>query len=494
MKAPINLILGICIIAFGFSLARAAAPDSLWMRAYGDSNIQQCRDIIETLDGGYAFAGYTVLPGVGIPNHYDVYVVRLDSDGDTLWTNHYGGLGNDVGYALRQTSDGGFIVAGYSAYPDDPSNRDVYLVKLDSLGAQQWEKRYGGAGRDEAYDVQVLAGGSGFILTGYTATPGPFDSDVYLLLTNSSGDTLITRQFDYTINDAGYSVCQTTNGFLVCGHVQGSQSYDVLLLKTNSHLLSSWTKTYGGPGSDAGYCVKVTPDQGFIVAADRLVAEVGLTAAWALRTDSAGDTLWTLTVVDSAVTRFQAVDVTSDSGYVFAGMREIGLLPTRDFYVVKLASDGAMEWQTVYGTPYLEDAALSIEEIAGGDFIMGGYTGPSGSTHMDALVVKTGGLSGVRSDLVAAVSSPVLRSYPNPSKGSAAIAFDSAVKGDCRVTIYDIAGRLVVDLFAGELAPGRHCFQWDGRDAGGLSLPAGVYFCKVALGDRQVAGKVVLAR
>jgi hypothetical protein len=495
MRYVTSIVIGICVMMSGLA-AYAAAPDSLWMRAYGDGLNQECRCITQTSDGGYVFTGYTGISIPGIPIQTDVYVVRLDSDGDTLWTNHYGGLGNDVGYAIRQTSDGGFIVAGYYTYVDDPNNRDVYLVKLDSLGTAQWEKRYGHEGNDEAADVQVHVGDGGFLVAGYTQTPGPFDADVYLLRTDSNGDTLMTRQYDFTINDRGLSICETVNAYVVCGYVQPGSQYDVLLLKTDSHLDSLWTKTYGGPSNEVSYSLKLTPDLGFIVAGRRELPDLSVSNGWALRTDSSGDTLWTVTMWDSVYSNFMSVDVTSDGGYVFAGMHHSAPLADRDFYVVKLAGDGAVEWETDYGTS-TEDVALSIEQIEGGDYIVAGHTGLSGSGNTDAFVVRTGGTGGVgpsdpgvgECGWVSAV-----RVHPNPSAGSAVVTFNLAVEGFISVAAYDVSGRQVANLFRGELPAGRQAFEWNGKAPAGLTAPPGVYFLRVTAGGGSAAGKLVLAR
>ena len=495
MRYVTGMAIGVFVLTCAIA-AYAAAPDSLWMRAYGDSLNQECRCITQTSDGGYVLTGYTGISIPGIPIQTDVYVVRLDSDGDTLWTNHYGGLGNDVGYAIRQTSDGGFIVAGYYTYVDDPINRDVYLVRLDSLGTVQWEKRYGYAGSDEAADVQVHVGDGGFLVAGYTQTPGPFDADVYLLRTDSNGDTLMTRQYDFTINDRALSICETVNAYVVCGYVQPGSQYDVLLLKTDSHLDSIWTKTYGGPNNEVSYSLKLTPDLGFIVAGRRELPDLGVNNAWALRTDASGDTLWTVTMLDSVYNSFLSVDVTSDSGYVFAGMHRSVPLADRDCYVVKLAESGAVEWKTDYGTS-TEDVALSIEQVEGGDYILAGHTGLSGSGNTDALVVRTGGLSGVGArdpDIGDHGWVSALRVHPNPSAGSAAVTFNLAVEDFISVAAYDVSGRQVANLFTGELSAGRQALEWDGRDSGGLAVPPGVYFLRVTGGGGGSAGKLVLLR
>ncbi|HVP57485.1 MAG TPA: FlgD immunoglobulin-like domain containing protein [bacterium] len=501
MKTAVGLLrivgVGVGVLAVAAGLGYAAAPDSLWMRAYGDSAQQQCRCIIETSDHGYALTGFTTVTSPGGVKNTDVYVVRLDPNGNVKWSRNYGGFGDDVGYGVRQTADGGFVVAGSYGYPADPNNKDLYLIKLDSLGTKQWERMYSAMGYDEAFDVQLVGNDAGFILVGYTQSVVPVNSDVYVVRTNSVGDTLYTRRYDFTINDKGYSICAVRGGgYVLCGHVQGSQSYDVLILKISAQLDSLWSKTYGGSGTDIAYSIKALSDGGLILAGERAVVETGTHNAWALRTNSTGDTLWTRTMTDAVVTRFFSVDRTSDGEYVFAGQYDAGSLASRDFYVVKLTGTGAVDWQTRYGTP-TEDVALSVAQIFSGDYIIGGYTGLSGSGSQDVLVVKTGAMAGVSREAPIGSSQgcvPVLTTYPNPTACSATVGFDLGVGCQANVGIYDVAGKLVARVFSGKLAAGRQAFQWDGRDLDGVVVSPGVYWCKLQAGGEEAVKKVIVAR
>ena len=109
----------------------------------------------QTTDGGYIVTGRTISFGAG---NYDVYLIKTDSLGDTLWTKTYGGTNTDYGYAVQQTTDGGYIVAGYTL-SFGAGNYDVYLIKADSLGDTLWTKTYGGGNFDEGWAVQQTTDG-----------------------------------------------------------------------------------------------------------------------------------------------------------------------------------------------------------------------------------------------------------------------------------------------------------------------------------------------
>ena len=486
------LLLGLGIVAIAVTTAYADAPDSLWMRAYGDASTQEIRCITETADNGYIFAGSAWIEDTD-GGHSEAYVVKLDSEGDTLWTTSFRGLGDARAYAVRETPDGGYITAGYFGYLPMADNRDVCLVKLNSLGGIVWQKAYGGAGYDEAHDVRVLHGDSGFVVTGYTRSFGVYGSDLYLIRTDSSGDTLFTRYYGATVNDKGYSICETTDGYVTCGISQATD-YDLYLVKTTSHLDTVWTRTYGGTDFDAGYSIKLTPaDFGFIIGGQTASFGAGADDGWAVKTDSNGDTLWMRTVGDSLYNRFFSVDTTLGGGYVFAGQYGQVPLEERDFYAARLAADGSIEWEARYGTPD-EDVALCIEQTDEGRYILGGYTKDWDTGDMDALVVRLGSEDESGVERRRAVSGLTLAASPNPFTGSVCIVFNTDSKARAWLEVYDVTGRLVTKLSSGTLYPGRHTIDWNGMDLGGSRVPAGIYFCRLSIGDREATTKVVLAR
>jgi len=253
-----------------------------WERTYGGSDDDEGYSVAQTSDGGYIVAGRTRSFGAG---EYDVYLVKTDGLGDTIWTRTYGGGGEDLGYSVALTSDGGYIVAGYTG--SFGAGGDVYLVKTDAVGDTILTRTYGGSSDDWGYSVAQTSDG-GYIVAGRTASFGAGGYDVYLVKTDGLGDTLWTRTYGGSDDDYGYSVAQTSDGgYIVSGGTRffGAGSWDFYLVKTDAVGDTIWTRTYGGSGNDHGNSVAQTSDGGYIVA--------GVTAAgdvYLVKTDSLGYT------------------------------------------------------------------------------------------------------------------------------------------------------------------------------------------------------------
>jgi len=236
--------------------------DTLWSRIYGGSAASGGYSVQQISDTGYIIAGSTS----SLANNSDVYLIKTNASGDTLWTRNYGGVDYEYGYSVQQTTDGGYIVAGYTSSFGSVSQ--VYLIKTNFSGDTLWTKTYGGAREDWGYSVQQTTDG-GYIVAGVTYSFGAGNSDVYLIKTNASGDTLWTKTFGGAEYDLAYSVQQTSDtGYIVTGGTNsfGYGYHDVYLIKTNAFGDTLWTRTYGGTLEDAGCSVQQTSDRGYIVA------------------------------------------------------------------------------------------------------------------------------------------------------------------------------------------------------------------------------------
>ena len=222
-----QLIVTVLVIA-----SPALAQTSLW-RTYGGTDYDHGYSVQQTADGGYIIAGCTWSFGAG---DNDVYLIKTNASGDNLWTRTYGGINDDEGWSVQQTSDSGYIVAGWTM-SFGAGEADVYLIKANASGDTQWTRTYGGFSDDEGYSVQQTSDG-GYVIAGETYSFGAGYRDVYLIKTSASGDTLWTRTYGGTNGDWGYSVQQTSDsGYIIAGSTTsfGAGGSDVYLIKTDAN-------------------------------------------------------------------------------------------------------------------------------------------------------------------------------------------------------------------------------------------------------------------
>ena len=163
--------------------------DTLWTRTYGGTSEDDGYSVQQTTDSGYIITGYTASFSAG-----GVYLIRTNASGDTLWTRTYGGTSEDVGTSVQQTLDGGYIVAGYTL-TFGAGGYDAYLIKTDASGDTMWTRTYGGTGDDQGYSVQQTSDG-GYIIAGRTYSFGAGNSDVYLIKTDSLGNVGVAEPSD----------------------------------------------------------------------------------------------------------------------------------------------------------------------------------------------------------------------------------------------------------------------------------------------------------
>lgn len=240
----------------------ADIPEEEWNKTFGGSNDDEGRVVHQTSDGGYILAGYTRSFGAG---GHDVWLLKTDDKGDEQWNKTFGGSSDDRAYSVQQTTDGGFVVVGQTnSY--GAGWLDVYLIKTDYSGDKQWSKTLGGLYHDVGYSVKQTSDG-GYIIAGYTEFYGAGVRDVWLIKTDASGNEQWNKTFDSVDYDyeCGWSVQQTSDGgFIIAAHVYSARDY---LIKTDANGNEQWNKTLEGFGhGDAPYSVQQTSDDGFIVA------------------------------------------------------------------------------------------------------------------------------------------------------------------------------------------------------------------------------------
>jgi len=342
----------------------------------------------QTADGGYIITGYTTSMGAG---GADVYLLKADAVGTMLWQKTFGSSGDDYGKSVRPTADGGYIIAGFTGSPGVVPT-DVLMIKTDATGNRVWTKTFGGIGDDIASGVRQTSDG-GYIVVG--TCPGGVgevnpEPDAFLLKTDAEGNFLWQQNFGNAQPNywaEGYAVEVTADGFILTGKAEG-QGFELYLVKTDASGNLLWEKTFSASGQQQGNAVIPTVDGGFVIVGESEVAAAGGGSSadvYLLKTNSMGEMAWEKTFGTASLDAGNEVRQTADGGYILTGF-----YGTRngDAYLVKTNATGDAQWTKTFGGNG-NDVGSSVRQTADGGFVIVGGTTSAGAGGSDVYFIKT---------------------------------------------------------------------------------------------------------
>jgi hypothetical protein len=470
------------------------APPILWAKAHGarsDWNFGQSVD--QTKEGGFIVAGWR--ERFKSSNNKDsrdvdqIYVVRTDSQGDTLWTREYGGNDQDKAYSVKQTSDGGFIIAGYTGSFSINGNFDVYLIKIDSTGDTTWTRTFGTAENEEGWSVDQTSDG-GFIIAGNT-THISSSRNIYLVRTDSTGDTLWTKPYQL---GAAYSVKQTKDkGFIVTGYsidTTSNRNYQLFLICTDSIGDTIWTKTYGDTNSsETGRSILQTSDNGFIITGAKNIGKSYNT--YLLRTDSKGDTVWTKIYNPGGISRGYSVDQTADNGFIVTGVAR------GDVYILRTDPNGDTLWTMTYGTLNSDQRGQSVQQTSDGGFIVAG-TGrlESDSSGVNVLLIRldkegTAIQNNNSADLIKSKGRIISYKY---KKNFLSVNYFIPKSGNIKLELYNTKGKLVKVLVNKFIRSGSHTIKWKLKKGRDRFVAGGMYLLRLSTNGHTVTKNITIVK
>ena len=361
-----------------------------WLTAYGGTGVDSAYSVQQTTDGGYIVTGTTSSYGAGSG---DVWVLKLDEDGNVTWQKTYGGSGGrEWANSIQQTPDGGYIMAGMTA-SFGAGSEDVWVLKLDKDGNVTWQKTYGGATSwDYANSVQQTSDG-GYIVAGFTRSFGAGNGDAWVLKLDADGAVVWQKTYGGAESDtAGFAQEITGGGYIVAGYTRssGAGEGDAWVLKLDADGNVIWQKTYGGTGNDFATFARQTTDGGYIVGAGTASSGAGEGDAWVLKLDADGNVIWQKTYGGADDDNINSIQQTTDGGYVVAGSTKSFGRGLDDAWVFKLDGNGNVTWQKVYGASD-SDAVFSIQQTTDGGYIVGGSSNNFGAGAQAALLMKLDG-------------------------------------------------------------------------------------------------------
>lgn len=254
-----------------------------WVKFWGGNGKERAQDILELPNGNFAIVGYSTSTPA---QYYDAFILISDNQGNLINSKLYGSFGYDDANAVQLLGDGGYILGGQSY--NGTQGLDQFLIRLNSSLDTVWTKKFGTSNTDNIESILVTS--DGFVLAGNSSTLTSGD-DGCLVKTDTAGKVLWTKTFGGSLADDFHTVKATNGGFIVCGTTRsyGALNPNLWLVKTNTSGDSLWARTYGGDNHDHGYSVESTSDGGYVLAGHSGSFGWNQEEAMIIKTDSGGN-------------------------------------------------------------------------------------------------------------------------------------------------------------------------------------------------------------
>ncbi|MBP7534455.1 MAG: hypothetical protein KA783_08395 [Chitinophagales bacterium] len=344
----------------------ANIPTIDWQKTIGGSDDTNINSVQQTTDGGYIIAGYNN----DNQNGGDYWIVKLNSNADIKWEKIYGGSSLDKANCIQQTTDGGYIVAGYSYSADgDVTNNkgysDAWILKLTANGNIEWQKTYGGSSSDHLVNIKQTTD-NGYIATGYTNSSdndivnNQGDYDYLVIKIDTNGNLEWTKTFGGTNSDIANDVQQTTNGeYLIAGYTFSNNGditnnhggFDAWVIKINSNGNLAWQRAYGGSSNDYANCIQKTNDghctiAGYTFSSDGDITNLhGGSDAWVIKIDDLSNILQQTTVGTNDNESANSILETNNNNLLITGYSRNVASNISNIFVATLNTNSTLLWQ-----------------------------------------------------------------------------------------------------------------------------------------------------
>ncbi|MEO5357763.1 MAG: hypothetical protein H7844_10755 [Nitrospirae bacterium YQR-1] len=335
-----------------------------WQYTYGGADIDNVQSIKQSTDGGYIAAGYTQSFGAG---EYDMWILKLDSEGLISWQYTYGGVGTEYAKSVEQTTDGGYIVLGYTRSFSAGAD-DIWVLKLNSDGSIKWQNTYGTSSYVEnSYCIKQTTDG-GYVITGNRVGTGDGASDILFVRLDSTGNINWSKTYGKGKQSFSFSAQETTDGgYIVSGYSDafGAEGMDVWVFKLTGGGVIEWQKVYGGAGNDYAYSIIQTTDGGYLVSGSTESFGSGGYDMWVVKLKSDGTVQWQNAYGGGSddYAGSYSIAQTSDGGFLIAGNTNSYGAGGADFWIVKLGSDGSSGLFTTQTQAAVSDTGITGKDI-----------------------------------------------------------------------------------------------------------------------------------
>lgn len=448
------------LILLNFMQSYAQVPVIEWQKTFGGSGTDRAFSVRATLDGGYIVAGTTASINGDVTlnqGYYDLWIVKLDADGNFVWQKTYGGSDDDRANMIECTVDGGYIVAGYSSSYDGDIGlnygvHDFWILKLDQLGNIQWEKNVGGTYYEQASSIKETPDG-GFIVAGFTeSNTGNFsgnhgESDFLVVKLSSSGYVEWRKMYGGSLWERANDIqCTPDGGYIVTGYAESidgdltttNGNDDFWVVKLDALGVIQWERAYGGTELEIAHAIQLTNDGGYIVGGistsnnGDVGEDFGGYDYWIIKIDAFGVIEWSKVLGGAGDDILTSLKATSDNGCIISGYSKNSDIPGNygqdqsDWWIVRLSGAGNLLWQKVIGgseSDKMEDVALAND----GSYILSGSTNSSDGDvtsfqgYSDSWVVKLTATNLTNNSFAQNLNISI---FPNPTKEKITLKLD----------------------------------------------------------------------
>ncbi|MCK9580265.1 MAG: hypothetical protein M0Q92_07420 [Methanoregula sp.] len=305
------------------------------------------RDLVKMNDGGYVLAGTWEIPIGKQPDSFryrgNIVITREDPDGAVIWNRIFGGEKNDEVWRIIQVSDGGFLVVGQT----ESFGTGAWVIRTDADGRELWNKTFGRRNTDSFSAVAEMRDG-GFALAGASDAYTGKGQGAWLVRIDSQGAELWNRTFGGDVFDNADSVAEYPDGGLVVAGVTNTgtgQLDDALLIRTDSTGNLLWKKTFGGRGTDEARSVIITSDGSIVFTGSTFTTGLNVDDFWVVKTDAGGNEIWNRKFSDSGLESGMAIVEAPDNGFFVV---ETVASQVWKIKLVKLDADGTRVWEREY--------------------------------------------------------------------------------------------------------------------------------------------------
>jgi hypothetical protein len=351
-----------------------------WSKTFDSFNINMAYSVAVNSDKGYSVFGYTNSIGNG---GYDTYLIKTDSLGNKLWEKTYGGTDWDFGYSHTQLADSGFVLCG-STYSYTNGNSDAYVIRTNKSGDTLWTRHFGDIGDDIAYSV-IVKNDTNYVITGKKNIAAGNDDFLFILL-DQKGTTISMKNYGGIKNDFAKNICQTNdNGFALIGTSNSFSTAgdnDMYLIKVDSLGNPAWSQLYGSTGLDEGEDITQIRNGNFDITGVSSGYGLGGTALAVLRVNANGNWLDGAAFGGAKEETGYAICKTNTGGIVYTGYTTSLGQGQEDFYFVKMYNDSVFANYTLQVTPYYDNLLSSITNYTSSANEISVYPNPFSSSTL----------------------------------------------------------------------------------------------------------------